>query len=74
MTTGATGATGPTGLERLRELRTLGLLEKAYDEVPALLAAEESGPKGTSAPRRPGGCSPVSTPMPCWPTIRGSPS
>ncbi|MEV7541028.1 HAD-IIIC family phosphatase [Streptomyces sp. NPDC089915] len=34
-----------TGLERLRELRAQGLLEKAYDQVPALLA-EEDDPAG----------------------------
>ncbi|MFJ7591006.1 HAD-IIIC family phosphatase [Streptomyces sp. NPDC097617] len=30
-----------TGLEQLRELRAQGLLEKAYDRVPALLAQED---------------------------------
>ncbi|MFJ3725231.1 HAD-IIIC family phosphatase [Streptomyces sp. NPDC090045] len=34
-----------TGLDRLRELRAQGLLEKAYDEVPGLLA-QEGGPDG----------------------------
>ncbi|WP_030715475.1 HAD-IIIC family phosphatase [Streptomyces sp. NRRL F-2580] len=48
-----------TGLDRLRELRAQGLLEKAYDEVPELLA-QESGPGGPGAGPGTTGGGPVS--------------
>lgn len=39
------------GPDRLRELRRRGLLEKAYDQVPALLAEDDDGPDAAAAGR-----------------------